>query len=134
MIFSSPVPQKACTSSPPGSRCMLFAGQVMKISYPPVVQRVITTYLSEYVLFKNIRCNLCEGTGICNSSGLLNYFYFHQNKNILIACFWQTKHCTVMFDATNCIQSYILNNSWPNFDFKAFFFSELKKLPLSPKN
>ena len=43
MIFSSPVPQKACTSSPSGSRCMLFAGQVMKTSYPPVVQRVITT-------------------------------------------------------------------------------------------
>ena len=28
-----------------GSRYMLFPGQVMKISYPPVVQRVITTYL-----------------------------------------------------------------------------------------
>ena len=43
MIFPSPVPKKACISSPSGSRCMLFAGQVMKISYPPVVQRVITT-------------------------------------------------------------------------------------------
>ena len=56
MIFSSPVPQKACTSRPfglsvhafcgtgdeniIGSRCVLFAGQVMKISYPPVVKRV----------------------------------------------------------------------------------------------
>ena len=47
MTFSSPVPQKACTSSPSGSRCMLFAGQVMKISYPPVVQRVITTYRTD---------------------------------------------------------------------------------------
>ena len=45
MTFSSPVPQKACTESP-GSRCMLFAGQVMKISYPPVVKRVITTCLT----------------------------------------------------------------------------------------
>ena len=35
MIFSSPVPQKACTES------MLFAGQVTKISCPPVVKRVI---------------------------------------------------------------------------------------------
>ena len=41
MIFSSPVPQKACTESPKGSRCMLFAGQVMKMSCLPVVQRVI---------------------------------------------------------------------------------------------
>ena len=41
MIFSSPVLQKACTESPKGSRCMLFAGQVMKISCPPVVKRVI---------------------------------------------------------------------------------------------
>ena len=28
---------------PKGSRCMLFAGQVMKIPYPLVVQPVITT-------------------------------------------------------------------------------------------
>ena len=41
MIFSSPVPKKACTESPKGSRCMLFAGQMMKISYPSVVQREI---------------------------------------------------------------------------------------------
>ena len=52
MIFSSPVPQKACTSSPSGSRCMLFAGQVMKIPYPPVVQRIITTYYSAKCLIK----------------------------------------------------------------------------------
>ena len=44
--FSSPVPQKAYTSNPSGSRCMLFAGQVMKISYPPFVLRVITTYFN----------------------------------------------------------------------------------------
>ena len=33
--------KKACTECPKGSRCMLFAGQVMKISCPPVVKRVI---------------------------------------------------------------------------------------------
>ena len=36
--------QRAKLSCHTGSRCMLFAGQVMKISYPPVVQRVVTTY------------------------------------------------------------------------------------------
>ena len=30
--------------SPMGSRCMFFMGQMMKILYPPVVQRLITKY------------------------------------------------------------------------------------------
>ena len=37
------------TGDESGSRCMLFAGQVMKISYPPVVQRVITTSFSKRI-------------------------------------------------------------------------------------
>ena len=57
----------------------------------------------------------CEGIDIYNSGGQFNYF--HQNKNILIASSLQTKHCSVIADAANSIQSYTLNNSWPNFDF-----------------
>ena len=53
MIFSSPVPQKACTESPKGSRCMLFAGQVMKISCPSVVKRVINLTYDRITLVFN---------------------------------------------------------------------------------
>ena len=55
MIFSSPVPQKACTESQKGSRCMLFAGQVMKISCRPVVKRVINLPYDRITLLAEIR-------------------------------------------------------------------------------
>ena len=54
-----PVPQKACTESPSGSRCMFFAGQVIKISYPSSRWALGAYFLRDFGLSVHAFC----GTG-----------------------------------------------------------------------
>ena len=55
-----------------GSRCMLFVGQVMKISYPPVVQRVITTHFKYYSVVYSISDWLSVCSSVCSFSAVFS--------------------------------------------------------------